>query len=51
VVWSAQDIPQVIGRAMREGRGVSVTGGRHAIGAQQFGMDTLHVDTRASTWC
>ena len=44
---SVEDIQRVIERAMREGRGVSVAGGRHAMGGQQFGTDTLHVDTRA----
>ncbi len=31
-----------------QGRGevVSIAGGRHAMGGQQFGTDTLHVDTR-----
>ncbi|HKH43722.1 MAG TPA: FAD-binding oxidoreductase [Thermoanaerobaculia bacterium] len=32
--------------ARREGIAVSVAGGRHAMGAQQFGTDTLLVDTR-----
>ncbi|MEP6934890.1 MAG: FAD-binding protein, partial [Nitrospirota bacterium] len=45
-VRSSEDIQHVIERAVREGRGVSVAGGRHAMGAQQFGTDTLHVDTR-----
>lgn len=47
VAQSVQDVQRVIARAMRERRGVSVSGGRHAMGAQQFGTDTLHVDTRA----
>ena len=46
-VRSVQDIQRVIERAVREGRGVSVAGGRHAMGAQQFGADTVHVDTRS----
>ncbi|MGH7148993.1 MAG: FAD-binding oxidoreductase, partial [Nitrospiraceae bacterium] len=46
-VRSTEDIQRVIERAMREERGVSVAGGRHAMGAQQFGTDTLHVDTRS----
>ena len=46
-VRSSEDIQRVIERAMREERGVSVAGGRHAMGAQQFGTDTLHVDTRS----
>jgi FAD/FMN-containing dehydrogenase len=46
-VRSVQDIQRVIERAMREERGVSVAGGRHAMGRQQFGADTLHMDTRS----
>lgn len=46
-VRSSGDIQRVIERAIREERGVSVAGGRHAMGAQQFGTDTLHVDTRS----
>lgn len=46
-VRSVQDIQQVVERAKKDGRGVSVAGGRHAMGAQQFGTDTLHVDTRS----
>lgn len=32
--------------AAREGRGVSVAGGRHAMGGQQFGADTLLLDMK-----
>ena len=46
-VRSVQDIRRVVERAMREGRGVSVAGGRHAMGGQQFGTDTLHLDMRS----
>ena len=46
-VRSVQDIQRVIERAMQEGREVSVAGGRHAMGAQQFGADTLHIDTKS----
>ncbi|HSF68146.1 MAG TPA: FAD-binding oxidoreductase [Nitrospiraceae bacterium] len=45
-VRSVQDIQRTIERAMREERGVSVAGGRHAMGGQQFGTDTLHLDMR-----
>src|SRR5512138_2143474 len=47
VARSVQDIQRVIERARREERSLSVAGGRHAMGAQQFGTDTLHVDTRS----
>src|SRR5262245_29854910 len=46
-VRSVQDIERVIERAIGEKRGVSVAGGRHAMGTQQFGADTLHIDTRS----
>jgi FAD/FMN-containing dehydrogenase len=46
-VRSIQDIQRVIERAMREERGVSVAGGRHAMGGQQFGTDALHLDMRS----
>jgi FAD/FMN-containing dehydrogenase len=46
-VRSVQDIQRVIERAMREERGVSVAGGRHAMGGQQFGTDALHLDMRS----
>jgi FAD/FMN-containing dehydrogenase len=42
-----QDIQRVIERATREERDVSVAGGRHAMGGQQFGTDTLHLDMRS----
>jgi len=32
-------------RARADGRSVSVAGGRHAMGGQQFGTDAIHVDT------
>ena len=32
--------------AQREGRAVSVAGGRHAMGGQQFGRDTILLDTK-----
>ncbi|THJ24846.1 MAG: FAD-binding oxidoreductase [Nitrospira sp. CG24E] len=46
-VRSSEDIQRVIERAIREERSLSVAGGRHAMGAQQFGTDTLHVDTKS----
>src|SRR5687767_3447877 len=32
--------------ARREGRAVSIAGGRHAMGGQQFGRDTILLDMR-----
>src|SRR5262245_28295678 len=43
-VRSSEDIRRALERAMQEQRGVSVAGGRHAMGGQQFGTDTLHLD-------
>src|SRR5438552_4003480 len=40
------DLQAVILDARREGRAISVAGGCHAMGGQQFGEATLHVDTR-----
>jgi FAD/FMN-containing dehydrogenase len=39
-------LQDVLGHAAREGRAVSVSGNRHAMGGQQFGADTVLVDTR-----
>ncbi|RPH77193.1 MAG: FAD-binding oxidoreductase, partial [Nitrospiraceae bacterium] len=46
-VRSSEDIQRVVGRAVRDRTGISVAGGRHAMGAQQFGSDTLHLDMRS----
>ena len=46
-VRSVEDIQRVIERAMREDRSLSMAGGRHAMGGQQFGADSLHMDTRS----
>lgn len=42
---SVEALADVVRRAAREGRAVSIAGGRHAMGGQQFGADTVHVDT------
>ncbi|MFL5328727.1 MAG: FAD-binding oxidoreductase [Gemmataceae bacterium] len=41
---SLDDIQAAIQSAQRENRAVSVAGGRHAMGGQQFGADTLLLD-------
>ena len=46
-VRSSEDIQRVVERAVRGRTAISVAGGRHAMGGQQFGADTLHVDTRS----
>lgn len=43
---SLDEIQSALVEAKREGRAVSVAGGRHAMGGQQFGADTIHLDTR-----
>jgi FAD/FMN-containing dehydrogenase len=40
------DLQDVIRRARRERKAISVAGGRHAMGGQQFGSDTLLIDIR-----
>lgn len=42
---SIEDIQQALDEARRGNLSVSVAGGRHAQGGQQFGTDTLHLDT------
>ncbi len=43
---SIDEIEAALWSARREGRSVSVAGGRHAMGGQQFGRDTILLDTR-----
>ncbi|MBC7852657.1 MAG: FAD-binding oxidoreductase [Pirellulaceae bacterium] len=37
-------VAEVLAAAAKDNRAVSVAGGRHAMGGQQFGSDTLHLD-------
>ncbi|MFP6886575.1 MAG: FAD-binding oxidoreductase, partial [Opitutales bacterium] len=46
-VESLKGLQQVIRRASRKGAKVSIAGGRHAMGAQQFGTDSVLLDTRS----
>jgi FAD/FMN-containing dehydrogenase len=39
-------LPRLVRRAREEGVAISIAGGRHAMGGQQFGEGTLLVDTR-----
>jgi FAD/FMN-containing dehydrogenase len=39
-------VQDVLRRARETGKAVSIAGGRHAMGGQQFGTDTLNIDTR-----
>ncbi|MGH8646324.1 MAG: FAD-binding protein [Gammaproteobacteria bacterium] len=43
---SIDEIQGALHDARRVGRAVSVAGGRHAMGGQQFGHDTILIDTR-----
>ena len=43
---SVAEVQQVVRRAAKDGRAISIAGGRHAMGGQQFGTDTLLIDTR-----
>ena len=44
-VDSLQDIREVIVEAHQQGKAISIAGKRHAMGAQQFGTDTILIDT------
>lgn len=43
------DIVDAVRWAAGEGRGVSISGSRHAMGGQQFGTDAVHIDMRGMT--
>lgn len=45
-VRDAADMRRLVRRASREGKAISIAGGRHSMGGQQFGARTLHADTR-----
>ena len=45
-VESLDGLTAAIRRAGDAGRAVCVAGGRHAMGGQQFGTGTVHLDTR-----
>ncbi len=45
---SVDDLQAIIQRANQQGIPLSVSGGRFAMGGQQFGQETLHLDTSAS---
>src|SRR5687768_704123 len=42
---SIDDVRSMLRSARRRGRSVSVAGGRHAMGGQQFGAGAVHLDT------
>ncbi|MBI1733958.1 MAG: FAD-binding oxidoreductase, partial [Candidatus Rokubacteria bacterium] len=43
----ADDLAAIVEHARRDGLAVSVAGGRHAMGGQQFGAGTVSIDTTA----
>jgi FAD/FMN-containing dehydrogenase len=43
---SPEDVRQIIRTAQRTRKAVSICGGRHAMGGQEFGTDTMLVDVR-----
>lgn len=40
------DLRRLVRRAGRRGKAISIAGGRHSMGGQQFGAGTIHADTR-----
>jgi len=44
---SLADLQAAVQRGVQTGRTISIAGGRHAMGGQQFGADTLLLDTRS----
>ena len=44
---SVGELAATVARARRDGKSVSIAGGRHAMGGQQFGEASVLVDTRA----
>src|SRR5712691_1851547 len=43
---SLEDVQSLVRMARKDGKVISVAGGRHAMGGQQFGTDTLLMDMR-----
>jgi FAD/FMN-containing dehydrogenase len=41
---SSEEVQAIVHRARKERKSISIAGGRHAMGGQQFGVDTLLVD-------
>lgn len=44
LVGSIEDIRRVIAVAKEHGKKISIAGGRHAMGGQQFAEDSIHID-------
>ncbi len=43
---SLEELQRIVRTARKDRKAISVAGGRHAMGGQQFGTDTLLIDTR-----
>lgn len=43
---SLEDVQSIVRRARKDHKAISVAGGRHAMGGQQFATDTLLIDIR-----
>jgi FAD/FMN-containing dehydrogenase len=43
---SLEDVQSIVRMARKRGQAISVAGGRHAMGGQQFGSDTVLIDIR-----
>ena len=43
---SLEDVQNIVRSAQKDGKAISIAGGRHAMGGQQFGTDTLLIDVR-----
>jgi FAD/FMN-containing dehydrogenase len=43
---ASEELERIVRQAAAEGRSISIAGGRHAMGGQQFGAGTVLVDTR-----
>ena len=46
---TTSDVVRIVKDAARRGRAVSISGGRHAMGGQQFGEDTVHISMTEMT--
>ncbi|RYZ98225.1 MAG: FAD-binding oxidoreductase, partial [Proteobacteria bacterium] len=42
---TVKELRKAVWKAQREGRGISIQGGGHSMGGQQYGKGSLHVDT------
>lgn len=43
---STQDIVKIIKRAKKNNKAISISGGKHAMGGQQFGQGTVHINMK-----